>query len=120
MRRRPGRHKIEVLQPVDEYTTRADDNITYDLDNIKYIYGSIEPLAGRELMVARQVRADLTHKITMRAMDGISHRTKFRWWTGKMTADVVPVRVYREFNIGPAVDDQLQGATLSYYAVEIL
>ena len=104
------RHKLEIWQPVDTVTGKGDTVITYIAADEPYEYASVEPIAGRELLFARQVRADVTHKITMRHRSDITHRTQFIWWDGY---------VDRKFNVGPFVDSEYKHVQMSFYAIEI-
>lgn len=36
------------------------------------VWGAVEPLAGRELMVAQQMQSEVTHKITIRYLAGLT------------------------------------------------
>lgn len=42
-------------------------------------WASVEPLSGRELWQAQQVRPDVSHKITMRFYAGLTPRHKLRF-----------------------------------------
>lgn len=42
-------------------------------------WGRIEPLSGRELWQAQQVRPDLTHKITMRYYAGLTPKERLKF-----------------------------------------
>ncbi len=105
------RHLLYVWQPVDTATDKADTVITYTAGNPSSEWASIEPLQGRELQVAMQMRGDLTHKITMRYRADINFRTKLSWVDG--------ANVTREFHIGPEVSKELRAIEASYYAVEL-
>jgi len=35
------------------------------------VWGSVEPLSGRELLLAQQVQADVTHRVRIRFHDGV-------------------------------------------------
>lgn len=104
------RHIAEVWQPVDSITIKGDDEITYSHTDGDDEYCSIEPLAGREILFARQIRGDLTHKIVMRYRDDITHRTQLRWDNGT---------VVRQYNLGPMVDVESRNVMVSFYAIEI-
>jgi SPP1 family predicted phage head-tail adaptor len=105
------RHLVNVMQPVDSMTAKADDEITYTAGTPSQEWASIEPLQGRELQVANQIRGDLTHKITMRYRADVNFRTKLTWVDGANTT--------REFHLGPEVSIELRGVSASYYAVEL-
>lgn len=44
-------------------------------------YAQIEPLSGRELEIARQVQARVSHRITIRHLAGVSPRMRVRYGT---------------------------------------
>lgn len=105
------RHKVTLLQAVDSITDKGDDEITYDEAGAIQLWANIEPLTGRELQFAMQVRADVTHKIELRYRGTINHRSKLRWVDGGGNT--------REFHLGPNVDPELRGIKSMFYAVEI-
>ena len=105
------RHKIAIVQAVDSITPKGDDEITYDEAGVTYAYASIEPLSGREFLFAKQIRADITHKITMRYRISINHRTKIRWYDGI---------TLHEFNVGPVINQDLRNTSLTFYAIKII
>lgn len=105
------RHKVTLLQAVDSITDKGDDEITYDEDGAIELWANVEPLQGRELQFAMQVRADVTHKISMRYRGAINHRSILRWVDGDGNT--------RTFNLGPNVDPELRGIQSLFYAVEI-
>lgn len=102
-------HLVQFYRPTgteaDAENTRGD--IPLDPEAYFMAYVSIEPLTGRELMVAREMRADLSHKVTMQIDSRYNHRLYFTW-NG------------RTFNCGPAMgSDGERGFYLEYYAGEI-
>lgn len=105
------RHICEVWQPADSFTVKGDDEISYNHIPGDDEYCSIEPIQGREILFARQVRADVTHKIVMRYRPDISHRTVLLWNDGF---------VNRLFNLGPAVNTDLRNVLMNFYGVEII
>lgn len=58
------RHRVQV----QKCTTPRDNSgsFTETWTTVKTVYAKVEPLTGREFYNARQVVADVTHKITMR------------------------------------------------------
>lgn len=105
------RHKLFVWQPVDSLTSRGDDEITYTAGTPRYVYGSVEPLVGRELLFAMQLRADISHKITLRFIPAtFTHRTQLRWHNGTK---------FVEYNLGPPLSKENRNIELGFYAIEI-
>jgi SPP1 family predicted phage head-tail adaptor len=43
------------------------------------VWGSIEPLSGRELLLAQQVKSDVSHKIRIRYKAGITSAKRVRY-----------------------------------------
>lgn len=106
------RHFCEVWQPVDTVTAKGDTEMVYvqALDTLANEWCAIEPLTGREMLYARQVRGDLSHKITFRYRSDVTHRTQFRWYDGEVT---------RVYNLGPTVDRDTRNVLITVYANEI-
>lgn len=109
-RRKPLRHLITVWVPTDTVNAKRDLVTTYEEENSFQVYGSIEPLQGRELVVAKGMRGDLSHSITMRFNRNINHKCKLTWNDGVTT---------REFYIGPEVNTENRNVEMSFYAVEV-
>ena len=106
------RHKLRIMQPTDNITAKGDNEIVYDTAQATaYCYAKVEPLAGRELQVAMQMRADITHKIEVRGhVATITHRTQL-WWNDNGTT--------RKFNVATDIDTGYQHKRKTYYGVEI-
>ena len=103
-------HLVDVYTCVSNRTGKGDSELSFTPADPPDEYVSIEPVAGRELIAARQVRADISHKICMACRPDVTHRTKLVWNDG--------VRE-RSFWIGPEVDSLLMGVKCQYYAIEI-
>lgn len=82
---------IEALALTDE-----PDGTTSEEWNGENRHAHIEPLQGRELFEAQQMKGEATHRITMRWYDGLTpkHRIKF----GTRTFNIVSVRNIDEAN----------------------
>jgi SPP1 family predicted phage head-tail adaptor len=92
----------------DVDNTRGDILIDYvDLSPVFGTWASIKPLVGREVLVARQMRGDLTHKIACHFDARITHRLRFEWNS-------------RKFNVGPPVADSERPIFHEFYAGEII
>lgn len=66
-------HEATLYNPVDSLTVKGQQIVTYPTA-WGNMWVAVDPLSGRELFWAKQMRADLTHKITMRWHPDISHR----------------------------------------------
>lgn len=70
------RHKVTIQQasqtldsnrqPVDSWVKLAE------------VWAAIEPLSGRELVVAQQQQPDVTHRVTMRYRDDVTAKMRVR------------------------------------------
>jgi head-tail adaptor len=105
------RHVCEVWQPVETTTAKGDVEFTYaqSTEPLDIEYCSIEPLQGRELLFARQVVADVTHKISFRYRRDITHKTQLRWYDGTET---------HKYELGPLVDKEARQVIVTVYAIE--
>ena len=70
-------------------------------------YAQIEPLSGRELESARQVQARVTHRITIRFLEGVSPRMRVRYGE-------------RAFEIASVTNDGERDRTTVLMAVEVV
>jgi SPP1 family predicted phage head-tail adaptor len=61
------RHRLRIEEAVDVTSTSGDGQPTKAWNVLGTVWGSVEPLSGRELFTAQQVSARTTHKITIRA-----------------------------------------------------
>lgn len=69
------RHEL-ILQSPNPQTNSYGENVTgEEWDDVATIWCSVEPLRGKELEIAQQVSAFITHEIAMRNMIGITDRT---------------------------------------------
>ncbi len=112
------RHRVYVIHYADTYTAKGDrvrqfQTVPPDPDAEPDDYAAIEALKGRELVVAHGMRADLSHKVTMRYRRDIGPGNRLGW----VQADE-PL-IYRIFELGPMVDRELRGTDMTFYAVEI-
>jgi len=69
------RHKVTFHQYFETQDTTGHAIKTYTPLATRSV--SIEPLSGRELEVARQVNAEITHKVEMRYLANLSPRLRF-------------------------------------------
>jgi len=64
------RHRLEIQEPLT--AAASDGGIAHTWTTVDTVSGSIEPLAGRELLQAQAVDARVTHRITIRYYEGIT------------------------------------------------
>ncbi len=105
----PGKlsHHARIFRPVETPDDAPDDRGDEPIDYVEQcrVWCSIEPLAGRELMLAQQMHGNVSHKIVMRYIAGITKRHQLRW-NGKV------------YNLGPPLNTGEQGYELLVYATE--
>lgn len=88
------RHRIKI-----QSLGLADDGMggqTEAWSDMANVWASIEPLTGKELFIAQQVESNVTHKITMRYLAGIT--TKHRILFGSRVFEIVSIRDEEERN----------------------
>lgn len=100
-------HYAEIYNPTDTVSNKGEQVIVYNAyDPPKYIYCRIEPLSGRELYWAKQLRADATHKITARYNALLTRRTRIVW-NGKT------------FECGPPLNEEEMQIQVVFTAIEV-
>lgn len=70
------RHRISIEAPTE--TRDANGGVAPQWGQIGLFWASIEPLQGRELIVAKESYADVTHKIMVRYFDHATLTNKCR------------------------------------------
>ena len=83
------RHRLIVQQLQDTETLDSVGQPGQTWRTFDHMWGSVEPLSGRELYNAAQVQPDVTHKVTMRYRDGIA--AKMRIQHKERTLDILSV-----------------------------
>jgi SPP1 family predicted phage head-tail adaptor len=74
-------------QPIPSWTTIG----TY--------WGYLRPLTGRELVIAKQIKAEATHMLTIRYLGSeVAINPTYRWVLGTRTFGIVEVRNIEERN----------------------
>jgi SPP1 family predicted phage head-tail adaptor len=94
----PGqlRHRLDVESFTETRDSFGQPITTWAVlhDGVKAF---VEPLAGRELFQARQLHADVTHRITMRYVAGIT--PKHRISCGEREFDILSILNLAERNL---------------------
>jgi SPP1 family predicted phage head-tail adaptor len=109
----PLRHRLQV-QRLGTPTPDAFGALTQNWGVIATRWGRVEPLSGRELFAARQVQADVTHRVTMRYLDGGILPTD-RLCRLDGSGNVVQV-----LNIGDILDQDMQHRVLTLLVKEVV
>lgn len=99
------RHWVTVYTPP---LPSATDSLGDPLENYTAgasFWASIEPLSAREILLAHQVRADITHKFTCRYRTDVASRYQIQW-------------AGRTFELGPRLSTEERGFDMTFLAIE--
>jgi SPP1 family predicted phage head-tail adaptor len=99
------RHYVQLLVPPDPSATDSQGDPASTFSGGPSFWCSIEPLTPREFLLASQIRADVTHKVTLRYRDDITARHRLKWGT-------------RVFEVGPPLSTEERHFDLVLTAVE--
>ncbi len=82
------RQRVTIQERVPNETSGADAPY---YKSIKTVWASVEPLSGRELFIAQQVQAQVTHKVRVRYTKEVALSPKRRFLFGdrKLSIDSV-------------------------------
>ena len=71
------RHKIEIQSPLETRDTNGEVSTVWIATGI--VWASVEPLSGRELWLAQQIQSEVSVRIRLRYLRGITtgHRVNF-------------------------------------------
>lgn len=72
-------HRIEIQSATDTPNEQGGHAQTWTTAQARW--AKIEPLNGRELFNAQQVKADVTHKICIRYYEGLTPHYRFKFGT---------------------------------------
>jgi SPP1 family predicted phage head-tail adaptor len=104
------RHLITLLSPPDPVATvDTYGDVVENYTTVAQVWGAIEPLTVREIWLAQQARADVTHKITLRWRGDVSAKWRVSWNDGNRN---------RVFELGPALSTQERHLDLIFTAIE--
>lgn len=94
----PGllRHRVDVQERTDHNDSFGTPIPSWSAIGIG-IKANVEPLIGRELFQARQLYAEVTHRITLRYLDEIT--AKHRIMMGARVFDILSVLNIEERNL---------------------
>ncbi len=70
------RHMLEVQAP--SKLRDAEGGETENYRTVTFVYGSLEPLAGRELEIARATHARVTHRVKTRYREELTAAKRLR------------------------------------------
>ena len=78
MRIGPLRHRVAIQNASASQDEYGDDSArTFSTDET--VWGSVEPLNGRELLNAQQVQAETTHRIRIRYTTSVTAKSRLVW-----------------------------------------
>lgn len=68
------RRQVTLQSPAE--TTDGTGGFTLSWTNVATVWAAIEPLSGRERMIARKLQSSVTHRITIRYRTGVTARMR--------------------------------------------
>ena len=74
MRIGPMRHRITLEAPVE--SQGSDGSVTRTWAPFAAVWASVEPLLGREYFDAQREQADVSHRVRMRYLAGVTHNMR--------------------------------------------
>ena len=76
------RHKLKILEPVESI---VDGEVIQNWDEpaslFAEVWGAVLPLIGREYWSARQVNAEISGKVRIRYLSGVTAKMKIKFGT---------------------------------------
>ena len=72
-------HRLEIQQATETQNDHGETVETWA--TVAERWGSVEPLSGRELMEAQQVRPEITHRVRLRYYEGLTSSHRFKHGT---------------------------------------
>lgn len=90
------RHRI-IIQYIDEAKTDSQGNPLENWNVLKEVWASIEPVRGREVYDIKMVQLEVTHRIIIRYISGLS--TKYRILFGDRIFNIDSIINVNERNI---------------------
>jgi len=74
MRIGPMRHRITLEAPAE--SQGSDGSVTRTWAPFATVWASVEPLLGREYFDAQREQADVSHRVRMRYLAGVTHNMR--------------------------------------------
>jgi SPP1 family predicted phage head-tail adaptor len=109
------RHLLQIQLP----TNVRDDigGVRQEWSTLTTVWGDVEPLRGRELEVAKQIEARISHKITLRYRATVEPKARLRQVT---SMDESRAQVKKVFNILAPLNLDERNIELQVYAMEVV
>lgn len=89
------KHKIDFTTPVKTKNDLGEKEETFEV--VTSAYANIIPINSREYFASKQVNADITHKIELRYIDGITTKMQIVHGSRKFQISAPPINI-REAN----------------------
>jgi len=70
------RHRLQIQTASETRGTQGSVSRTWQTDET--VWGSIEPLSGRELLAAQQVDSEITHRVIVRGYPGLTSASRLK------------------------------------------
>lgn len=80
----PLRHRISIQAPGETLLAGGETAIAWS--ELAEVWASIEPLSGREFFLAQQVQSDITLKVRIRWLAGVTAKHRIVGQLSKLTA----------------------------------
>lgn len=88
------RHRVTVERPQEAAGAYGEAQVSWE--PMATVWASVEPVSGREFFAAAQVQTDITHRVRMRYLAGVTPKHRIRF--GERLLDVRLVRNIEERN----------------------
>lgn len=91
------RHKVELQARTEPPTRDGYGQRTSEWKTLKTVWASIEPATGKQLFVAQQIQAEISHVVTIRYYSGLTQNERVLF--GTRIFDINFVRNVDERNV---------------------
>lgn len=89
------RHRVVIQSVSEALDSYGQPALTWS--TVTTVWGSVEPLTGNEAWKAKQINADVTHRVVIRHYDGLT--PKHRLQHDSRTLEILSVRNFEERGI---------------------
>ena len=74
------RHRLTLQRRTSSENAFNEASTSYT--TIATVWGAVEPISGREFFAAQQTQSEITHRVTLRYMPGITADDRILWMDG--------------------------------------
>jgi SPP1 family predicted phage head-tail adaptor len=71
------RHRITFQEATETYNDVGEPVTTWA--NVKTVWAEVKPIKGQEYWASQQVNAEVTHRVTVRYMDGLDSLMRIKF-----------------------------------------